>query len=349
VSFKTKLRQYKYSFYISLFVFVMLVLFLWPNIAISIHSGQSGVLYSRFMGGTVTDRLYGEGIHFIFPWDIMYIYDVRLQEDSTTVEVLSRDGLIVQVDSSIRYHITKNRLFQLHQRIGPKYKRKVVMPIFASSIRESVGQYRPAELYTTARQQIQDKALVEAVEEMGRIPIVVDSIIIKRIALPKKINKAIQDKLVSEQQYLRYRYLLLQAKEEVKRKYLEAEGIRLYQSRIQEGLTENFLRWRGIQATEELAKSTNAKVVVVGGKEGLPLILNTGDQAGGVPTPKPSQKAVKPATGKGGKSEPAKKDQNDVSGVIGKGNSIIDLGSVWENLKKLDQILTGRIEADKEE
>lgn len=274
MTIKTAIQRRKYPLIISLFLALFILLFLWPYIAVSIKPGMAGVHYSRLFGGTDNDHVYREGIHFIAPWDIMYLYDTRIQEYDETFHMLSRDGLTIEISASIRYQVIPERLPELHRTIGPDYRRIIISPIFTSSIRESIGRYRPEELYTTARQEVQDNALIHAVNDVNRLPLFINSIVIKRISLPEKINQAIEDKLTEEQATLRYQYTLKKTYQEVKRMALEAEGVRLYQQAVNEGLTDNFLRYEGILATRELAASANAKMVIVGGRDGMPLILN---------------------------------------------------------------------------
>lgn len=257
------------------FVLLLVFFFLWPRMVISIRPGELGVLYSRFSGGTQMNRTYGEGLHFILPWNILYVYDVRVQEETQNIEVLTLDGLTINVQASLRFQLIRARLPTLHQDIGPRYREKVVIPIMNSSVRQTIGSYRPDDLYATARQQLQDQMLVDAVEEMGRIPILIQGFVVKSITLPEVLRQAIERKLVAEQDYLRYKYLLLEAAQEAKRKAIEGEGIRAYQELINRNMTPEFLRYEGIRATRDLALSTNAKIVVIGGKDGLPVILNT--------------------------------------------------------------------------
>lgn len=262
----------------------VLFLFLWPRILISVHPGELGVLYSRFFGGTILDRIYQEGLHVIAPWDILYVYDVRILEETQNVDVLTLDGLTVKVQASLRYQLIRDKLPSLHQQIGPEFKKKVILPVMTSAVRQTIGSYRPDALYSTARQELQDKMLVDATEELGRLPILVHGFVVKSILLPEALSQAIADKLVAEQRYLRYRYLILEAREEAKRKAVEGQGIRNYQYLVNQHMTDNFLRYEGIQATNRLASSNNAKVVVIGsGKDGLPLILNTSDTASANP------------------------------------------------------------------
>ena len=294
----------------------LLLLFLWPSIVISIKPGELGVLYARFRGGTQLQHTYEEGIHFIQPWNIMYIYDVRVQEETQNIDVLTVDGLTINVQISLRFQIIRDRLPNLHQEIGPNYRDKVVIPIMNSAVRQTIGSYRPDDLYSTARQELQDQMLVDAVEEMGRIPVLIQGFVVKSITLPEVLREAIERKLIAEQDYLRYKYILLEAQQEARRKTIEGEGIKAYQTLVNENMTQNFLRYEGIQATKELAGSSNAKVVVIGGKDGLPVILNADSPTGAGAADAPnsgkaaSQGATPKAPAQGSQQTPASPDMS---------------------------------------
>ncbi len=297
-------------------VATLLLLFLWPSIVISIKPGELGVLYARFRGGTQLQHTYEEGIHFIQPWNIMYIYDVRVQEETQNIDVLTVDGLTINVQISLRFQIIRDRLPNLHQEIGPNYRDKVVIPIMNSAVRQTIGSYRPDDLYSTARQELQDQMLVDAVEEMGRIPVLIQGFVVKSITLPEVLREAIERKLIAEQDYLRYKYILLEAQQEARRKTIEGEGIKAYQTLVNENMTQNFLRYEGIQATKELAGSSNAKVVVIGGKDGLPVILNADSPTGAGAADAPnsgkaaSQGAPPKAPAQGSQQTPASPDMS---------------------------------------
>ena len=278
----------------------LIILFLWPSIVISIKPGELGVLYARFRGGTQLQHTYEEGIHFIQPWNIMYIYDVRVQEETQNIDVLTVDGLTINVQISLRFQIIRDRLPALHQEIGPRYREKVVLPIMNSAVRQTIGSYRPDDLYSTARQDLQDQMLVDAVEEMGRIPILIQGFVVKTITLPEVLRDSIERKLVAEQSYLRYKYILLEEQQEARRKIIEAEGIKAYQMLVNEHMTQNFLRYQGIQATKDLASSPNAKVVVIGGKDGLPVILNADSPTGAAASDASSDKSSDKSADKSG-------------------------------------------------
>ena len=315
------LRRNRLRIIVAGVVATLLLLFLWPSIVISIKPGELGELYARFRGGTQLQHTYEEGIHFIQPWNIMYIYDVRVQEETQNIDVLTVDGLTINVQISLRFQIIRDRLPNLHQEIGPNYRDKVVIPIMNSAVRQTIGSYRPDDLYSTARQELQDQMLVDAVEEMGRIPVLIQGFVVKSITLPEVLREAIERKLIAEQDYLRYKYILLEAQQEARRKTIEGEGIKTYQTLVNENMTQNFLRYEGIQATKELATSPNAKVVVIGGKDGLPVILNA-DSPTGAAAPDTAnagkaanQGAAPKAPAQGTQQTPAKPDMSGTDSV----------------------------------
>ena len=297
---REKIRRNRIRIICGGFITTLIILFLWPSVVISIKPGELGVLYARFRGGTQLQHTYEEGIHFIQPWNIMYIYDVRVQEETQNIDVLTVDGLTINVQISLRFQIIRDRLPALHQEIGPRYRDKVVLPIMNSAVRQTIGSYRPDDLYSTARQELQDQMLVDAVEEMGRIPILIQGFVVKTITLPEVLRDSIERKLVAEQSYLRYKYILLEEQQEARRKIIEAEGIKAYQMLVNEHMTQNFLRYQGIQATKDLASSPNAKVVVIGGKDGLPVILNADSPTGAAASDASSDKSSDKSADKSG-------------------------------------------------
>ncbi|MEA1967142.1 MAG: prohibitin family protein, partial [Thermodesulfobacteriota bacterium] len=265
----------------TLLILLFILIFMFDYIFITIYPGHAGVLFKRiFNKGTVIDKICDEGMNIIFPWNKIYDYDIRIQEKKQSVSVLSQNGLTIKVDVSIRFHLIRSELPVLHKRVGPDYRDKIIIPSIISSVREVVGDYRPEEIYTTARHLIQDNLLIEVIEETGRVPIIYDDIIVETIVLPDLINEAIEMKLKQRQEYLEYEFRVKKAEREIERKEKDAIGIRQYQNIITESLSPELLKWKGIMATLELAQSPNTKVIIVGGgKNGLPIIFNA--DAGG--------------------------------------------------------------------
>ena len=113
-----------------------------------------------------------------------------------------------------------------------------------------------------------------AIEEVGRRFVNVEDIIIRELRLPDPVREAIESKLIYEQESLAYKFRLEREKREAERKRVEAIGTMVYQDIISATLNETLLKWQAVQATQNLAESDNAKVVIIGsGKEGLPVIL----------------------------------------------------------------------------
>ncbi|HJN44682.1 MAG: prohibitin family protein [Vicinamibacterales bacterium] len=271
--FDTWYRRNDIWFLIGMLAFAAVFVVLWSNIVISVRAGEAGVLWSRFFG-TATDRVYVEGTHVILPWNKMQIYNVRYQKVDRTFDVLSNDGLDISVDVTIRFRPGEREVGLLHQRIGPDYMETVIIPESYAAVRSVVNQYRPEDLYAESFQLIQRAITERARREVRSRYVIVDDVQIRRITLPETIRDAIQRKLEQEQSYLEMTYRLQREEQEARRKLIEARGISDYQRTISATLTEPLLRFRGINATRELAQSANAKVVVIGGQDGLPLILN---------------------------------------------------------------------------
>jgi len=240
---------------------------------VAIQPGELGVLWSMLGGGTVVHTVYREGLHVVLPFNHMYVYNTRKQRFADSIDVLTVDGLTMHVEYSVRYFPNPDLLPLLHQRVGPDYLTVVVRPEVRSVIRTVFGQYKPAEISTTQK-AIQERVAVMAKLRMEARFVSIDDVPIERISLPKTVADAIEAKLAQQQLDEEYVYRLDVANKEAERKRIEAGGQRDYNDLLSKSLSPALLEWKGIQATEELAKSPNSKVVVVGGgKNGLPLIL----------------------------------------------------------------------------
>lgn len=262
---------------IILFLTAMLVLtFFWSSIVITIQPGQAGVLFKRF-SGTKLDKIYTEGIDIFSPWDTLYIYEVRKQVAYHDFNVISNKGLSVHLSLAIRYRPEYDLLGVLHQQIGPDYLNRVILPQIESVMRKELGDYTAEQIYTNEAGLLTN-AILTALDEVGRNYVEVEDIIIRSINMPEQMVNAIEDKLKQEEIMKSYEFRIETAKREAERLRREAEGVRDYHRTIDSSLTESILRHQGITATQEIAKSTNAKVVLIGGgKDGLPIILNASE------------------------------------------------------------------------
>jgi regulator of protease activity HflC (stomatin/prohibitin superfamily) len=259
-------------FIVLILFFSICFIYFWPQVVITINSGEAGVLYKRFFG-TVTDEVYPEGVHVIYPWDTLYIYNVRIQTVLHDFEILSNKGLPIHISVAIRFNPEYEMLGMLHQKVGPDYINTIVVPQVESVLRKRLSFYDPEDIYVN-KDNILTKVIVEASDELGKKYIIPNSIVIRSIALPNAIREAIENKLIQQQLEKSYTYILEKEKKEAERKRIEAQGIKDYQSIVMQTLSDILIKWQGVQATLELAKSNNTKVVIIGaGKEGLPVIL----------------------------------------------------------------------------
>ena len=256
------------------FVVVLIVILLAGGLmTTTLGPGQAGVKYSIF-GGTKLDKRFGEGLQIHPPWESIIKYDVRFSEKLEEITALSSDGLTIGMDASIRWRPVSDLLPKLHQEYGETYYVKLVQPELRSAAREVVGQYTPEELYSSRRTEMQQQIISQVRKGVDEQLIEVEAILIRNVQLPEQIQRAIENKLTEEQEVERYFFTLQKDSLEAQRKQIEAEGQATYQRIITESLSPEFLQFKGIEATQNLAESPNTKTVIVGGGEsGLPVIL----------------------------------------------------------------------------
>jgi regulator of protease activity HflC (stomatin/prohibitin superfamily) len=299
------------SIVIYLMVATLVAVVLYPHVVVTVPSGEVGVLWRRFGNGTVLDprQLKDEGIHFLLPWNELFLYDLRIQSLTETYNAISSDGVSLTATINIRFRLKRDAIPTLHQVIGPNYT-KLLGPEIASQMREVIAQFTAEQVYSTARQEIQEKIRERTVERLGskmmeregeesynvamRDTIILYDTLLYGIELPALVVTAINRK--TEQYYIaeEYKFRVEREKRESERKKIEAEGIREFQQIVSQGISDSYLRWRGIEATLQLSQSTNSKVVVIGNaKDGLPIILGNADAV----VPPPNAAETPPARG----------------------------------------------------
>jgi len=255
-------------------VIIIVALISWSSITVTIDAGHAGVLFKRFGSGVELDKTYGEGFHFIAPWNKMYIYEVRQQEIAEEMNVLSSNALEIFVDVSAWYEPQYDKLAHLHAEIGSSYLQRVVIPSLRASARSVVGRYTPEQIYSTKRDAIQDEIFEETKALLEQKFVQLNQVLIRSIKLPTTLKEAVESKLKQEQLSLEYEFKLQRAQQEAERQIIEAEGKASANRIISASLTTKILQDKGIEATMKLAESPNTKIVVIGNsKDGLPLIL----------------------------------------------------------------------------
>ncbi len=253
---------------------VIFVILFWSRMTTTIDAGHAGVLFKTFGGGIDTENTYGEGFHFLAPWNEMIVYETRQQEIAEDMNVLSSNGLEIKADVSAWYRPEYDKLGDLHANIGKDYLRRVVIPAIRSSARSVIGRYTPEQIYSSKRDAIQDEIFEESKQILNDKYVTLNRILIRSIVLPPTIKSAIESKLKQEQESLEYEFKLQKAEKEAQRQIIDAEGKAEANRILNASLTTNILREKGLSATVKLAESNNSKIVIIGNNhDGMPLIL----------------------------------------------------------------------------
>jgi regulator of protease activity HflC (stomatin/prohibitin superfamily) len=313
------LNRHSTALYAAILSLILGFLALAPQMLIEVPAGNVGVLWHRFFGGTVTGRVLEEGVHIIAPWDRIIPYDVRLRTDTRTYQTIAANGMTMTVEVSTRYHINPPAAGLVHKLLGPDYAETLVLPKIASNIYEFAAKYEPQDFYSLYRGDVQHDLLVRARRQFAGLRpdstpsaddsdqalspgdaagtgvanlIRIEDVMVSSISFPPLVKQAIDRKVEQQQIMEEYNFRIQREMKERDRKRIEAEGIRDFQATVAHTITPEYLRLRGIETTGAFATSTNAKTIIIGGRDGLPVILNTGDEARApapAPAPAPAQ------------------------------------------------------------
>jgi len=249
---------------------VVLLILLWSSVT-SVPTGHVGVLT---LFGRVTGQVLPEGIHVINPLKAVNTLSVQTQSLKESASVPSNEGLIMSLDTSLLFRLDATRAAQVFQTIGRDYVARVVEPNLRSTIRSVTSSHSANALYTGAREEVALRIQDELVKLLGPRGIVVESVLLRDVQLPLMLKTSIEAKQQAEQDALRMSFVLQKEKQEAERKRIEAQGVADFQRIVAQGISPQLLAWKGIEATERLATSANAKVVLIGNsRTGLPLIL----------------------------------------------------------------------------
>jgi prohibitin 1 len=236
-----------------------------------VNTGHVGVLT---LFGKVTGETLGEGIHVISPLKTNNEMSIQTQTIKESANVPSSEGLMMALDTSLIYHLNPDSAAHVFQTIGADYEDKVVENTLRSAIREATASHTANALYTGEREMVANEIQQKITAELGKRGINVEAVLLRDIQLPATLKASIEAKQQAEQEALAMNFRLQKETQEAQRKRIEAAGVRDFQQIVAQGITPSLLEWKGIEATETLAKSANTKVVVIGNnKNGLPLIL----------------------------------------------------------------------------
>jgi len=249
---------------------LVVVILLFSSVA-RVDAGHVGVLT---LFGRVTPDVLPEGIHLVNPFKANNEMSIRTQEIKESASVPSSEGLVMNLDTSLIYHLNPERAADVYQKIGPDYQEVLIEPNLRAAIRESTASHTANALYTGEREMVAKQIYNQLQTQIAPRGFVVESVLLRDIQLPAALKSSIEAKQQAEQEALAMNFRLQKETQEAQRKRIEAQGIRDFQQIVAQGISPQLLEWKGIEATENLAKSANSKVVVIGNsKNGLPLIL----------------------------------------------------------------------------
>jgi regulator of protease activity HflC (stomatin/prohibitin superfamily) len=249
-----------------------LVVILLFSCVTKVGTGHVGVL--TLFGKVQTGDTLSEGIHIINPLKTNNELSIQTQTLKESANVPSSEGLIMSLDTALIYHLNPDHASDVFQKIGADYENVVVEPTLRSAIREATASHTANALYTGEREMVAKQIYDQVTAQLNQRGLIVENVLLRDIQLPATLKAAIEAKQQAEQESLAMNFRLQKETQEAQRKRIEAAGVRDFQQIVAQGITPSLLEWKGIEATENLAKSPNSKVVVIGNnKNGLPLIL----------------------------------------------------------------------------
>jgi regulator of protease activity HflC (stomatin/prohibitin superfamily) len=236
-----------------------------------VPTGHVGVLT---LFGRVTGEVLPEGMHLINPLKTSNEMSIQTQTIKESASVPSSEGLVMNLDTSLIYHLNPDKAQEVFQKIGANYETVVIEPTLRAAIREATASHSANALYTGEREMVAKQISDQLATALNPRGLLVENVLLRDIQLPQTLKTSIEAKQQAEQEALAMNFRLQKEKQEAERKRIEAAGIRDFQQIVAQGISPQLLEWKGIEATELLSKSPNTKVVVIGNpKNGLPLIL----------------------------------------------------------------------------
>jgi regulator of protease activity HflC (stomatin/prohibitin superfamily) len=249
---------------------LILLILIWKSVVV-VDAGHVGV---KVLFGQVSDVPLYEGLHLINPLARVVEMSVRSQNIKEIGKSPSKEGMTVDLDVSMLFHLDPKQAPGVYRKTGPNYVTVAVEPILRSAIRGTTSAYEAKALYTSQREVLANQMEEHIAPSLLKRGVIVEEVMLRAVTLPQLLSTAIEQKLEAEQKSEQMKFVLDRERQEAERKRIEAQGISDFQDIVSAGITDSLLRWKGIEATEKLASSSNAKVVIIGsGKEGLPIIL----------------------------------------------------------------------------
>jgi regulator of protease activity HflC (stomatin/prohibitin superfamily) len=240
----------------------------------TISATERAIVFYPFGMGLDKERVMEPGMHMKAPWNDVYVYTVNEVSSDENMDVLDKNGLSIHVDITVRFFPIPDKIGFIHEKFTKNYVNVLIIPEVRSTVRQVMGRYTAEEIYSTKRAEVENSITTETEKILHASNVTATAVLIRSINLPEQIKAAIENKLQQQQESLAYQYRLDKEKSEAERKRIAAEGESRANNIINNSLSDKLLKMRGIEATLELAKSPNSKVVIIGsGKDGLPMIL----------------------------------------------------------------------------
>lgn len=251
---------------------------------VQIGAGEVGV---KILYGKVQSDVLNSGLHFINPLMDVQKMDIKTQnytmsaikdegakEGDDAIRVLTSDGLEVVIDLTVLYKVLPVDAPEILRETGLDYADKVVRPLTRTRIRDNAVYYDAVSLYSIKRDEFQRRIFESITGDFQKRGLLLESLLIRNITLPQAVKTSIEQKMSAEQDAQKMQYVLQKEQQEAQRKRVEAQGIADYQHIISESLTDRQLQYESIKAQLEIAKSANAKVIIMG-KGATPVMLDT--------------------------------------------------------------------------
>lgn len=237
----------------------------------TVGPGRVGVLWKASSGTQAST--FGEGRHWVAPWNSLSVYDLRAMSHDEILSVIAVNGLAIKLDATVRYHLVPEEVIAVQEEIGPDYYHTILEPVLRSEARRVIGRYTPEEIYSTKRDVIERETREGVESKIHGKHLALEAILIRNVELPEAIRNAIDKKLAAEQQVLEMKYVLQVAQATAEQRRIEAKGIADYNQIVSSSLSPGILEFERIQQLSRLAQSSNAKTVVMGPGAGSPQLL----------------------------------------------------------------------------
>jgi regulator of protease activity HflC (stomatin/prohibitin superfamily) len=215
-----------------------------------------------------------------------HVHTEGAKEGDDSITVLSSNGMEMKLDVTVTYRLMADAAPWVYRNLGDDYEDRLIRPGIGTAIREAVSKFTDEEVYGAKREVLADsmqsrldKSLQKTIQ--GDYPdsparvFSVSNVLVRNIELPPTVTEGINRKLVMKQESERMEFQIERDRKEAERKVIEAKGIQDSQAIIAKGITPDYLTWKSIEATEMLARSPNAKIIVIGNtRNGLPIMLD---------------------------------------------------------------------------